>query len=703
MAQSIPELYGSLVFNDKIMREKLPKDMYKALKKTIENGTHLELDVANSVAVAMKEWALEHGATHYTHWFQPMTNFTAEKHDSFISPTVDGQVIMDFSGKELVKGEPDASSFPSGGLRATFEARGYTAWDPTSPAFIKDRTLYIPTAFCSYSGEALDKKTPLLRSMDTLNKEAVKVLRLLGNTEVKHINTTVGPEQEYFLVDKDLYNKRKDLIFCGRTLIGAPAPKGQEMEDHYFGTLKPRVSAYMHDLDEELWKLGIPAKTKHNEVAPAQHELAPVFDTTNVAVDHNQLTMEIMKKVAAKHNMVCLLHEKPFEGINGSGKHNNWSMSTDTGVNLLDPGKTPAENTQFLVFLVAVIKAVDDYADLLRISVASAGNDHRLGANEAPPAVVSIFLGDELTEVLKAIENDEFFAGHSAVQMDIGAKVLPHFVKDNTDRNRTSPFAFTGNKFEFRMLGSSSSVANPNIILNTAVAESLRQFYEKLKDVPTDEMESAVHELLKQTIIDHKRVIFNGNGYTDEWLEEAKKRGLYNLVSTPDALPHFIDEKNEKLLTSHHIFTDAELHSRYEIKMENYVKTLHIEANTLVEIIQKDLLPSITTYMEKLAQTASLKKSVVPGISVSAEASLLSRLTELAETMTKDLETLKADTAMAEYEVDKDLLKSAKLYQSVVLTDMEKVRVSADAAEALIPDSILPYPTYGKLLFSISD
>ena len=703
MAQSIPEIYGSLVFNDKIMREKLPKDMYKALKKTIENGTHLELDVANSVAVAMKEWALEHGATHYTHWFQPMTNFTAEKHDSFISPTGDGQVIMEFSGKELVKGEPDASSFPSGGLRATFEARGYTAWDPTSPAFIKDRTLYIPTAFCSYSGEALDKKTPLLRSMDTLNKEAVKILRLLGNTEVKHIDTTVGPEQEYFLVDKDLYNKRKDLIFCGRTLIGAPAPKGQEMEDHYFGTLKPRVSAYMHDLDEELWKLGIPAKTKHNEVAPAQHELAPVFDTTNVAVDHNQLTMEIMKKVAAKHNMVCLLHEKPFEGINGSGKHNNWSMSTDTGVNLLDPGKTPAENTQFLVFLVAVIKAVDDYADLLRISVASAGNDHRLGANEAPPAVVSIFLGDELTEVLKAIENDEFFVGHGAVQMDIGAKVLPHFVKDNTDRNRTSPFAFTGNKFEFRMLGSSSSVANPNIILNTAVAEVLSQFYGELKDVPADGMESAVHELLKKTIKEHKRIIFNGNGYTDEWIEEAEKRGLYNLVSTPDALPHFTDEKNEKLLTSHHIFTHAELHSRYEIKLENYVKTLHIEAGTMVEIIQKDLLPAVTTYMEKLAQTAALKKSVVPDISVSAEAALLTRLTELSETMVKDLERLKEDTAMAEYEVDKDLLKSAKLYQSVVLTDMEKVRVSADAAESLIPDSILPYPTYGKLLFSISD
>ena len=703
MAQSIPEIYGSLVFNDKIMREKLPKDMYKALKKTIENGTHLELDVANSVAVAMKEWALEHGATHYTHWFQPMTNFTAEKHDSFISPTGDGQVIMEFSGKELVKGEPDASSFPSGGLRATFEARGYTAWDPTSPAFIKDRTLYIPTAFCSYSGEALDKKTPLLRSMDTLNKEAIKILRLLGNTDVRHIDTTVGPEQEYFLVDKDLYNKRKDLIFCGRTLIGAPAPKGQEMEDHYFGTLKPRVSAYMHDLDEELWKLGIPAKTKHNEVAPAQHELAPVFDTTNVAVDHNQLTMEIMKKVAAKHNMVCLLHEKPFEGINGSGKHNNWSMSTDTGVNLLDPGKTPAENTQFLVFLVAVIKAVDDYADLLRISVASAGNDHRLGANEAPPAVVSIFLGDELTEVLKAIENDEFFVGHGAVQMDIGAKVLPHFVKDNTDRNRTSPFAFTGNKFEFRMLGSSSSVANPNIILNTAVAEVLSQFYDELKDIPANGMEKAVHELLKKTIKEHKRIIFNGNGYTDEWIAEAEKRGLYNLVSTPDALPHFVDEKNEKLLTGHHIFTHAELHSRYEIKLENYVKTLHIEAGTMVEIIQKDLLPAVTTYMEKLAQTAALKKSVVPDISVSAEAKLLTKLTELSEAMIKDLDRLKEDTAMAEYETDKDLLKSAKLYQSVVLDDMEKIRVSADAAEALIPDDILPYPTYGKLLFSISD
>lgn len=699
MAQNIPEIYGSLVFNDKIMRSKLPKDMYKALRKTIQNGTHLELDVANSVAVAMKEWAIDNGATHYTHWFQPMTNFTAEKHDSFISPAGDGQVIMDFSGKELVKGEPDASSFPSGGLRATFEARGYTAWDPTSPAFIKDCTLYIPTAFCSYSGEALDKKTPLLRSMDTLNREAVKVLHLLGNTEVRHINTTVGPEQEYFLIDKELYNKRKDLIFCGRTLMGAPAPKGQEMEDHYFGALKPRVSAYMHDLDEELWKLGIPAKTKHNEVAPAQHELAPVFDTSNVAVDHNQLTMEIMKKVADKHSLVCLLHEKPFEGINGSGKHNNWSMITDTGVNLLDPGKTPAENTQFLVFLVAVIKAVDDYADLLRISVASAGNDHRLGANEAPPAVVSIFLGDELTEVLKAIENDRFFSSHGTVQMDIGAKVLPHFIKDTTDRNRTSPFAFTGNKFEFRMLGSSSSVANPNIILNTAVAEVLRQFSQKLADIPPAEMEHAVHNLLKETVSAHRRIIFNGNGYTDEWLEEAKKRGLYNLVSTPDALPHFTDDKNKKLLTRHKIFTEAELYSRYEIKLENYVKTLHIESCTMAEIIQKDMLPAVCTYMEQLARTASLKKSVVPDISVSTEAALLTKLTALSDTMTADLAALKADTRKAQDAPD--LLEGAKLYQKVVLADMDRLRASADEAEKLLPEAVLPYPTYGRLLFSV--
>ena len=700
MAQSIPEMYGSLVFNDKVMRSKLPKDMYKALKKTIENGTHLELDVANSVAVAMKEWATENGATHYTHWFQPMTNVTAEKHDSFISPTGDGQVIMDFSGKELVKGEPDASSFPSGGLRATFEARGYTAWDPTSPAFIKDKTLYIPTAFCSYSGEALDKKTPLLRSMDVLNKEAVRILHILGNKEVRHINTTVGPEQEYFLVDKDLYKKRKDLIFCGRTLLGASAPKGQEMEDHYFGALKPRVAAYMHDLDEELWKLGIPAKTKHNEVAPAQHELAPVFDTTNVAVDHNQLTMEIMKKVADKHNMVCLLHEKPFEGINGSGKHNNWSMSTDTGVNLLDPGKTPAENTQFLVFLVAVIKAVDDYADLLRVSVASAGNDHRLGANEAPPAIVSIFLGDELTDILKSIENDTFFNNKHAVQMDIGAKVLPHFTKDTTDRNRTSPFAFTGNKFEFRMLGSAASVANPNIVLNTAVAEVLSEFSAALKDVPEEEMESAVHALLKKTIKDHKRIIFNGNGYTDEWVEEAEKRGLYNLKTTPDALPHFVDEKNIALFTKHGIFTKEELFSRYEIWLENYYKTINIESNTLAEIIQKQVIPSVFTYVEKLADTAAVKKSVVADVSVASEAALISKLSTLADTMTKDLETLKADTAKALAASD-DVLACAKAYQETVLEDMDTLRKSADEAEALIPDELLPYPTYDELLFSI--
>ena len=700
MAQSIPEMYGSLVFNDKVMRSKLPKDMYKALKKTIENGTHLELDVANSVAVAMKEWATENGATHYTHWFQPMTNVTAEKHDSFISPTGDGQVIMDFSGKELVKGESDASSFPSGGLRATFEARGYTAWDPTSPAFIKDKTLYIPTAFCSYSGEALDKKTPLLRSMDVLNKEAVRILHILGNKEVRHINTTVGPEQEYFLVDKDLYKKRKDLIFCGRTLLGASAPKGQEMEDHYFGALKPRVAAYMHDLDEELWKLGIPAKTKHNEVAPAQHELAPVFDTTNVAVDHNQLTMEIMKKVADKHNMVCLLHEKPFEGINGSGKHNNWSMSTDTGVNLLDPGKTPAENTQFLVFLVAVIKAVDDYADLLRVSVASAGNDHRLGANEAPPAIVSIFLGDELTDILKSIENDTFFNNKHAVQMDIGAKVLPHFTKDTTDRNRTSPFAFTGNKFEFRMLGSAASVANPNIVLNTAVAEVLSEFSAALKDVPEEEMESAVHALLKKTIEDHKRIIFNGNGYTDEWVEEAEKRGLYNLKTTPDALPHFVDEKNIALFTKHGIFTKEELFSRYEIWLENYYKTINIESNTLAEIIQKQVIPSVFTYVEKLADTAAVKKSVVADVSVASEAALISKLSTLADTMTKDLETLKADTAKALAASD-DVLACAKAYQETVLEDMDTLRKSADEAEALIPDELLPYPTYDELLFSI--
>ena len=702
---NVKEIFGCDVFNDSVMQDRLPKKVYRELKKTIEEGKELSMEIADVVAHEMKEWAIEKGATHYCHWFQPLTGVTAEKHDAFVTaPREDGKVLLSFSGKELIKGEPDASSFPSGGLRATFEARGYTTWDCTSPAFVRHDAaggiLCIPTAFCSYTGEALDQKTPLLRSMEAINTQALRLLRLFGNTTSKKVTPSVGAEQEYFLVDKDLYKKRKDLIFCGRTLLGASAPKGQEMEDHYFGALKPRVAAYMHDLDEELWKLGIPAKTKHNEVAPAQHELAPVFDTTNVAVDHNQLTMEIMKKVADKHNMVCLLHEKPFEGINGSGKHNNWSMITDTGVNLLDPGKTPAENTQFLVFLVAVIKAVDDYADLLRVSVASAGNDHRLGANEAPPAIVSIFLGDELTDILKSIENDTFFNNKHAVQMDIGAKVLPHFTKDTTDRNRTSPFAFTGNKFEFRMLGSAASVANPNIVLNTAVAEVLSEFSAALKDVPEEEMESAVHALLKKTIEDHKRIIFNGNGYTDEWVEEAEKRGLYNLKTTPDALPHFVDEKNIALFTKHGIFTKEELFSRYEIWLENYYKTINIESNTLAEIIQKQVIPSVFTYVEKLADTAAVKKSVVADVSVASEAALISKLSTLADTMTKDLETLKADTAKALAASD-DVLACAKAYQETVLEDMDTLRKSADEAEALIPDELLPYPTYDELLFSI--
>lgn len=698
MEKKIPELYGSLVFNNKVMREKLPKDIYKALRKTIENNTHLELDVANAVATAMKEWALEHGATHFTHWFQPMTGLTAEKHDSFITPISEGEIAMDFSGKELVKGEPDASSFPSGGLRATFEARGYTAWDPTSPAFIKDGTLYIPTAFCSYSGEALDKKTPLLRSMEALSKEATRILNLLGNTDVTSVSTTVGPEQEYFLVDKDLYKKRKDLIFTGRTLLGAMPPKGQEMEDHYFGALKPRVSAYMHDLDEELWKLGIPAKTKHNEVAPAQHELAPVFDTTNVAVDHNQLTMEIMKKIADKHNLACLLHEKPFDGINGSGKHNNWSMSTNTGINLLDPGKTPAENTQFLIFLLAVIKAVDEYADLMRVSVASAGNDHRLGANEAPPAIVSIFLGDELSAVLDSIENDTFFGKHQKVQMETGAAVLPHFFKDNTDRNRTSPFAFTGNKFEFRMLGSSLSVAGPNTILNTAVAEALRQFYEELKDVPADSMNDAVHELVKKTILAHKKIIFNGNGYTDEWIKEAKKRGLYNLKSTPEALPALIADKNIKLFTKHHIYTESEIYSRYEILLENYSKTIHIEAKTLYSMLEKDFLPSVEKYTMELVEGIEKKKAVA-GLSCTSELKLLDKLQTGYEEIASKAEVLAADTKIAEAMTD--ALELAKYYSGTILTEMDDIRHIADSLEELIPTDMMPYPGYDELLFSV--
>ena len=698
MAKSIPELYGSLVFNDKIMRDKLPKDIYKALRKTIENGTHLELDVANSVAVAMKEWAVENGATHFTHWFQPMTGFTAEKHDSFISPTGDGQIIMDFSGKELVKGEPDASSFPSGGLRATFEARGYTAWDPTSPAFIKDTTLYIPTAFCSYSGEALDKKTPLLRSMEALSKEACKVLRLLGKSDVTGVSTTVGPEQEYFLIDKEDYKKRKDLIFTGRTLLGALPPKGQEMEDHYFGALKPRVAAYMQDLDEELWKLGIPAKTKHNEVAPSQHELAPVFDTANVAVDHNQLTMEMMKEVADRHGYVCLLHEKPFDGINGSGKHNNWSMITNTGANLLEPGRTPAENTQFLVFLTAVIKAVDEYADLLRLSVASAGNDHRLGANEAPPAIVSMFLGDELTEVLDAIEKGTFFDSKQRIAMDTGAAVLPHFFKDTTDRNRTSPFAFTGNKFEFRMLGSSISVAGPNIVLNTAVAEALSQFYEILKDVPAEEMDDAVRKLVKDTVIAHKRIVFNGNGYTDEWVAEAEKRGLYNLKSTPEALPVFKAEKNVKLFTSHHIFTETEIFSRYEILLENYVKTIHIEAKTLYSMVEQQFMPALLHYTDTLSSSIAEKKAVAD-LPCTAETALLKDMSAAYESLYTLSEKLAADTAEAEGLTDN--AKASFFYHDTIIKDMDDIRAVADKAEVKLPKEFLPYPSYEEMLFYV--
>lgn len=699
MSKRIPELYGSMIFSDRIMRNKLPKDVYKALRKTIENGTHLELDVANSVAVAMKEWAVENGATHYTHWFQPMTGFTAEKHDSFISPSGEGEVIMDFSGKELVKGEPDASSFPSGGLRATFEARGYTAWDPTSPAFIKDQTLYIPTAFCSYSGEALDKKTPLLRSMDTLNTQAVRMLHLLGNDTVKRVSATIGPEQEYFLVDKDLYNRRKDLIFCGRTLFGAPAPKGQEMEDHYFGALKPRVSAYMHDLDLELWKLGIPAKTKHNEVAPAQHELAPVFDTANIAVDHNQLTMEIMKKVAEKHGLTCLLHEKPFEGINGSGKHNNWSLTTDDGVNLLNPGRTPAQNTQFLIFLMAVIKAVDDYADLMRISAASAGNDHRLGGNEAPPAIVSIFLGDELTHVLESIENDTYFGKQEKIQLDTGAPVLPHFLKDNTDRNRTSPFAFTGNKFEFRMLGSAASVATPNIILNTAVAESLDQFYEELKDTDPADMDEAVHALLKRAIQKHKKVIFNGNGYSDEWVKEASRRGLDNLESTPDCLERLLTAKSITLFTKHHIYTEEEIRSRHDILLENYVKTIAIEARTMVDILSRDFLPALLSYTGAVASSTSSKKALLPDLKTDAEEALVRKLSNCYEILADGVQDLKEQLTKTEKE--EDLKRSAFLSRNLLIPSLEHLGTAASEAEALIPEDLLPYPSYDQLLFSL--
>ncbi len=698
METRIPEMYGSLVFTDKVMRDKLPKDVYKALRKTIDNGTHLELDIANAVAIAMKEWAVENGATHYTHWFQPLTGFTAEKHDSFISPLDNGDIIMEFSGKELVKGEPDASSFPSGGLRATFEARGYTAWDPTSPAFIKDGTLCIPTAFCSYTGEALDKKTPLLRSMEALSKEAVKVLHLIGKTDVSTVSTTVGAEQEYFLINKEDYAARKDLIFTGRTLFGAMPPKGQEMDDHYFGILKPRVAAYMHDLDEELWKLGIPAKTEHNEVAPCQHELAPVYDTTNVGVDHNQLTMEVMKKVADRHGYVCLLHEKPFAGINGSGKHNNWSMITNTGVNLLDPGKTPAENTQFLVFLSAVIAAVDDYADLLRLSVASAGNDHRLGANEAPPAIISIFLGDELTAVLSAIENGTYFKSERSM-MSIGATVLPHFRKDNTDRNRTSPFAFTGNKFEFRSLGSSASVATPNTILNTAVADELSKIAEELEGVPQDKIAGRVLDIVRDTMDKHKRVIFNGNGYTDEWIEEAKERGLYNLKSTPDAIPALKSKKAIDLFSKFAVLTEIELESRYEIQLENYTKTLHIETLTMQDMVRKQFLPAVQDYCDEIADSIITKKEISASIPTGAQEKLLTKLSESYEKISELVDRLGEDTKKAETIADP--MEQARFYRDHVVEDMAALRAVMDPTEELIPDELLPYPTYGQMLFYV--
>jgi glutamine synthetase len=696
---SIPEIYGSLVFDDRVMKERLPKDTYRAVRETIRNGRSLDLEVANTVAAVMKNWAIEKGATHYTHWFQPMTGLTAEKHDSFISPTGNGGVVLDFSGKELVKGEPDASSFPSGGLRATFEARGYTAWDPSSPSFIKDGTLYIPTAFCSYGGEALDKKTPLLRSMEALNNSAVRLLHLLGHGEVTHVAPTVGSEQEYFLIDKDMYKQRKDLLYCGRTLIGAPAPKGQEMEDHYFGVLKPKVAEYMHDLDVELWKLGVPAKTKHNEVAPSQHELAPVFETANIAVDHNQLTMEIMKKVADRHNFACLLHEKPFEGINGSGKHDNWSIITNTGKNLLDPGSNPADNTVFLVFLMAIISAVDEYADVLRVSVATAENDHRLGANEAPPAIMSIFVGDELEAVLKSIDDGTAFVETGKIAMGMGTSVLPEITKDTTDRNRTSPFAFTGNKFEFRSCGSSMSVASPNIVLNTVVAEYLDRIYERMKDVPEGSFDEELRRTLKELLDQHKRVLFNGDGYSAEWVKEAERRGLYNLRSVPDALPHMISEHSIDLFTRHGVFTKTELESRYEIYLENYSKTIHIESLAMQEMVRKDFTSGLLAYEKALTEEIIGKKSVLPGAACRLECDTLGALEEESEAIDAALSKLHDDTKRAEK--DGDELHTAKYYHDTILADMEELRSHVDTAEAMIPEAYLPYPTYGEMLFSL--
>ena len=695
---TVSDYFGSLVFDDRVMKAMLSANVYQSLKKTIDEGASLNNDVANAVAAAMKDWAVEHGATHFTHWFQPLTGITAEKHDSFITPASDGRVIMEFSGKELIKGEPDASSFPSGGLRATFEARGYTAWDPTSYAFIKDKTLCIPTAFCSYGGEALDKKTPLLRSMQALNKQALRILRLFGNTDVKCVRTSVGPEQEYFLVDKALYEQRKDLVFCGRTLFGAKAPKGQEMDDHYFGVIKPRVAAYMADLNEELWKLGVLAKTEHNEVAPSQHELAPIYTTTNIATDHNQLTMEIMQKVAAKHGLVCLLHEKPFAGVNGSGKHNNWSMATDTGVNLLTPGETPYENAQFLLFLCAVIKAVDDYQDLLRVSVATAGNDHRLGANEAPPAVVSMFLGDELTAVLDAIENDAPYSGSEKTTMKLGVHVLPKFTRDTTDRNRTSPFAFTGNKFEFRMLGSSNSIACANIMLNAAVAESLKIYADRLENV--DDFETSLHDMIKKTIKDHKRIIFNGNGYDDAWIKEAtEERGLLNLRTTPDAMPAMIADKNVKMLTAHKIFSPAELHSRYEILLENYSKTVNIEALTMVDMARKEILPAVEGYTKSLAETLAAKKAAVAGLPCKYETATITKLSELSDEIADA--TADLDSEIAKFQAIEDVTEAANDIRDVILGKMDDLRAVCDEAEAITAKEFWPFPTYSDLLFSV--
>lgn len=696
--KTVSEYFGKLVFDDRVMKANLSSDVYQSLKKTIDEGKQLDISVANAVASAMKDWAIKQGATHYTHWFQPLTGITAEKHDSFITPAPDGRVIMEFSGKELIKGEPDASSFPSGGLRATFEARGYTAWDPTSYAFIKGKTLCIPTAFCSYTGEALDKKTPLLRSMEALNRQALRILRLFGNTSVKYVRTSVGPEQEYFLIDKKMYDQRKDLIYTGRTLFGAKPPKGQELDDHYFGVINTRVAEYMEDLNEELWKLGILAKTEHNEVAPAQHELAPVYQTTNIATDHNQLTMEIMKKVALRHGLVCLLHEKPFAGVNGSGKHNNWSISTDTGVNLLTPGDTPHENAQFLLFLCAVIKAVDDYQDLLRISAATAGNDHRLGANEAPPAVVSIFLGDELSAILEAIEKDIPYNAAEKSQMKLGVDILPKFAKDATDRNRTSPFAFTGNKFEFRMLGSSNSIACTNMMLNSAVAESLKIYADRLEGA--EDFDTALHNMIKKTIKDHKRIIFNGNGYDDAWIKEATvNRGLLNYRTTPDCMPHLLDKKNVDMLTSHKVFSKAELESRCEIMLDNYCKTVIIEANTMVDMARKQILPAVENYARDVASAGIAKKTFDPETVCNYETKLvkkLSLLTDQIEMKTDDLE----DAVMKVKEIS-DVKEEGYAIRDNILSKMSELRAVADEVETLTAERYWPFPTYGELLFGV--